>query len=340
MSLVFAPRVKETTETTSTGTYSLAGSANGFQGFVAGIGNTNTTWYCCTDDINWEIGIGTVTDSSPDTLSRDTIVMSTNNNAAVNWGSGSKNIFCVFPYKLLHAIQVGITASNEFLYPPQAPGSGSISIGTATCSGSNSVSLANSGVCSSDYSSVVGYNNDCRSTCHVLGANHTVVDSLANTTIALGVGAQNNVSDETLFIENTQKGYAGILQARKQTGYVETTDATTTGINITLAPALSTTATIVYQILVVARQRDGSSGNIGDSKAWKIDVLVYYVSGTPTRQGTTAVTVIEGHSNASTWTFAIDFSQEEPLQVTGQANKTIRWAAWVRGIEVCDYIAA
>ena len=97
MAMVFADRVNETTTTTGTGTLSLGGAADGFQGFVVGIGTTNECSYCITDDTDWEIGEGTVTDASPDTLSRDTILASSNSDAAVSWSSGTKNVFVVYP---------------------------------------------------------------------------------------------------------------------------------------------------------------------------------------------------------------------------------------------------
>jgi hypothetical protein len=49
MSLVVKDRVKETTTTTGTGTISLAGASTGFQTFVAGVGNGNTTFYAIED---------------------------------------------------------------------------------------------------------------------------------------------------------------------------------------------------------------------------------------------------------------------------------------------------
>lgn len=94
MPLVHADRVKETSTTTGTGTYSLAGAAAGFRTFVAGIGNGNTCYYVAEDGTNWEIGWGTVTDATPDTLSRTRILASSNAGAAVNWGAGTRNIFC------------------------------------------------------------------------------------------------------------------------------------------------------------------------------------------------------------------------------------------------------
>ena len=97
MALVYADRVKETTTTTGTGTINLAGAATGFQTFVAGIGNGNTVKYCITDGTDWEVGEGTVTDGTPDTLSRTTIHSSSNAGSAVNWGAGTKDVFGTLP---------------------------------------------------------------------------------------------------------------------------------------------------------------------------------------------------------------------------------------------------
>lgn len=93
--LVHADRVKETSATTGTGTYNLAGAAAGFRTFVAGVGNGNTCQYVAEDGTNWEIGVGTVTDAAPDTLARTRILSSSNAGAAVNWaGAGPRNLFC------------------------------------------------------------------------------------------------------------------------------------------------------------------------------------------------------------------------------------------------------
>ena len=95
MTLILADRVKETTATTGTATYTLAGAVNGFESF-ASIGDGNTTYYACTLGSDFEVGIGTYT-SSGTTLGRTTILQSTNNDNAVNWGSGEKIIFCTQP---------------------------------------------------------------------------------------------------------------------------------------------------------------------------------------------------------------------------------------------------
>ena len=87
MPLQHADRVKETSATTGTGTYSLAGALTDFQTFVAGVGNGNLCAYSATDGTNWETGIGTVTSGSPATLARTRIIASSNSNAAVSWSS-------------------------------------------------------------------------------------------------------------------------------------------------------------------------------------------------------------------------------------------------------------
>src|SRR6056300_1402334 len=98
MALVVNDRVKETSTTTGTGTFNLAGAVSGFESFVAGIGNSNTTYYAIVNENGeFEVGLGTVTDAATDTLSRDTIISSSNSDSAVNFGAGTKNVFCTLP---------------------------------------------------------------------------------------------------------------------------------------------------------------------------------------------------------------------------------------------------
>jgi|9_EtaG_2_1085328.scaffolds.fasta_scaffold09196_3 hypothetical protein len=98
MALVVNDRVKETSTTTGTGTLSLAGAVQGFETFVAGIGNSNTTYYTIVnEDGAFEVGLGTVTDASPDTLARTTIISSSNSDSAVDFAAGTKDVFCTLP---------------------------------------------------------------------------------------------------------------------------------------------------------------------------------------------------------------------------------------------------
>ena len=95
MALVLKDRLKETTTTTGTGTYTLAGAVTGFEAFSQ-VGNGNTTYYCCTDGTDFEIGIGTYA-SSGTTLARTTILQSSNSDNAVSWSSGTRTAFCTLP---------------------------------------------------------------------------------------------------------------------------------------------------------------------------------------------------------------------------------------------------
>src|SRR5210317_2034484 len=98
MALVVNDRVKETSTTTGTGTFDLAGAVSGFESFVTGIGNSNTTYYAIVNENGeFEVGLGTVTDAATDTLSRDTIISSSNSDSAVNFGEGTKDVFCTLP---------------------------------------------------------------------------------------------------------------------------------------------------------------------------------------------------------------------------------------------------
>ena len=99
MALVINDRVKETSSTTGTGTLNLAGASSGFVTFVAGIGNSNTTYYAIHEQgtNNWEVGIGTVTDATPDTLARTTVLNnSAGNTSKINF-SGTLDVFCTMP---------------------------------------------------------------------------------------------------------------------------------------------------------------------------------------------------------------------------------------------------
>ncbi len=98
MALVINDRVKETTTTTGTGTVSLAGAVTGFETFAAGIGNSNTVYYCIAhqDQAEFEVGLGTLDGDSSD-LARTTVISSSNSDSAVDFSSGTKDVFCTIP---------------------------------------------------------------------------------------------------------------------------------------------------------------------------------------------------------------------------------------------------
>ena len=95
MALVISDRVKETSVTNGTGAITLNGTYGGFQSFLSAIGDGNTTYYAIENDALWEVGIGTYTQSS-NTLSRDTILKSSNDNDAISL-VGVSRVFCTYP---------------------------------------------------------------------------------------------------------------------------------------------------------------------------------------------------------------------------------------------------
>ena len=98
MALVINNRVRETTSTTGTGAVTLGGAVGGFQTFAAGIGNSNTTYYAISinSENEWEVGLGTLNGDSS-TLTRTSVLESSNGDAAVDFSAGTKEVFCTLP---------------------------------------------------------------------------------------------------------------------------------------------------------------------------------------------------------------------------------------------------
>jgi hypothetical protein len=111
MPLVLKDRVQETTTTTGTGTVTLGGAVSGFQSFSV-IGNGNTCYYTIAGGTEWEVGIGTYT-SSGTTLSRDTILESSNGGTAVNFSAGTKNVFVTYPAEKSVDLDTAQTLTNK-----------------------------------------------------------------------------------------------------------------------------------------------------------------------------------------------------------------------------------
>ena len=82
MALVLIDRSQESATANTTVSFTLNGAQTGYQS-LAGVGDTNTTYYGATDGTNWEVGIGTYSTTGP-TLTRTTILSSSNSNAAVS----------------------------------------------------------------------------------------------------------------------------------------------------------------------------------------------------------------------------------------------------------------
>ena len=98
MALVVADRVKETTTSTGTGAISLGGAEPNFRTFSSVLSDADTTYYAIIDDTNlaFEVGLGTYA-SSGNTITRTTVLASSNSNNAVNFSAGTKDVFLTYP---------------------------------------------------------------------------------------------------------------------------------------------------------------------------------------------------------------------------------------------------
>jgi hypothetical protein len=85
MAFVVKDRVKQSTTTTGTGSIVLNGTVSGFQTFANALSDGDTTYYSLFEvsTNNWEVGVGTWTESTT-TLARTTILASSNSGSAVN----------------------------------------------------------------------------------------------------------------------------------------------------------------------------------------------------------------------------------------------------------------
>ena len=134
MAFLLADRVRETSTTSGTGTITLGGAVTGYQSFSA-IGNGNSTYYTIAGSSGWEVGIGTYT-SAGTTLSRDTVLSSSNSGSKVSFGSESKDVFVSQPAEVT-ATTVG---GGNYTGPIHLNGTTAYQSGTIN-SGSNGLSL-------------------------------------------------------------------------------------------------------------------------------------------------------------------------------------------------------
>jgi hypothetical protein len=97
MALVVKDRVRVITTTTGTSDFSLGSAVTGYQSFSV-IGNNNTTYYVAVDPStgDWEVGVGTFLSAGP-TLTRDTILESSNAGSKVVFAAGAKDVFVSYP---------------------------------------------------------------------------------------------------------------------------------------------------------------------------------------------------------------------------------------------------
>jgi hypothetical protein len=143
MAFVLADRVKETTTTTGTGAITLAGASSGFQSFAA-IGDGNITYYTIAANVGteWEVGIGTYT-ASGTTLSRDTVLSSSNSGSLVDFTAGAKDVFVTQPSE--RTVYVG--AEDQTVYGANgAQGGGAVVVNATTVTSDYTIQTGTNGL--------------------------------------------------------------------------------------------------------------------------------------------------------------------------------------------------
>jgi hypothetical protein len=102
---LLADRVLESSITAGTGTLTLAGALTGYRTFNSAFSNGNIVYYTIDDGLGgYEVGYGTV---GTGTLTRSTVLESSNANALVVFTSVSKRVFCTAPVPTLLPDQTG-----------------------------------------------------------------------------------------------------------------------------------------------------------------------------------------------------------------------------------------
>jgi hypothetical protein len=95
MALVLKDRVKEASSSSGTGSITLGGAIPGYQSFNTAIPTASVVYYCIHNlavgfDTEWEVGYGTFT--APATLSRTSVLSSSNASALVNFTAGANGL--------------------------------------------------------------------------------------------------------------------------------------------------------------------------------------------------------------------------------------------------------
>lgn len=192
MAFVVADRVRETSTTTGTGAFTLAGAVIGYQSFSAAIGNGNTTYYTISNPgVNeWEVGIGTVSAGS---LARTTVLASSTG-SAVNFTAGSKDVFVTYPSEAAVFSDNAVTLTNK-----------AISGASNTLSNIGNSSLSNSSV-------TVGSTNI------ALGGTATTLSGLTSVTATTFNGALSGNATTATTATNIAGGAASQIPYQSGTG--------------------------------------------------------------------------------------------------------------------------
>jgi len=256
MALVIADRVRETTSSIGTGTLTLTGAYSGFQPFSV-LGTGNTTYYAIIDPTGgaWEVGIGTYT-AAGNTLSRDTVLSSSNTGALVVFGVGTKDVICTQPSERnVYVVGTSVTAENGATVPNTLLANSAIVFGAtsqalgstvSTLSGLTSVAATN---LSGALTGTVGATTATTGAFTILTAtSDSTFSSLGALAISKGATGDRPLTPVTSMVRynttiNEFEGYSGASPAWKSIGGSALSNDTATASNLYPVFAAATTGT-------------------------------------------------------------------------------------------------
>jgi len=306
MALVLKDRVRVTSFTSGTGTFTLGNAVQGFQDFSV-IGDGNTTYYGIVDPStgDWEVGIGTYT-ASGTTLSRDTILESSNSGSAVNFGTTPKDVFVTYPAErsiYTDAAGTAITPATASVLGVPSGGSGASSLtgylkGNGSSAFTGVANIPNTDITGLGTMSTQNANNVAITGGSINGT--TIGASSANTGVFTQLDVDNiRLDGNTISTTNTN---GNLTTTANGTGYYiySGTQAVLVpkGNNTTERPGTPVTGMLRYNTT-----SDEFEGYSGSSPAWKS------VGGAAiTNDTTTASDLYPAYLNATTGTASTVFT--------------------------------
>jgi len=200
MALVLYDRVQQTGSANTTVSFTLSGSVAGYQSFAV-VGNGNTTYYGAVDSSgNWEAGIGTYSTSGP-TLTRTTILASSNSGSAVSTFSGSVNVFVTYPAE--KSVNRDANGNVNISYTPNvATNIGALNVGDGTYSTSATGQIASFASADATYANVILQNTNNTSS-SAYSSYVTAANNYPNQYMEIGSNSTNYNATAAGFVMNS-----------------------------------------------------------------------------------------------------------------------------------------
>jgi hypothetical protein len=336
--------VKETSTTTGTGAFTLAGAVSGFRRFqdAYSFGAVTGVPYVARMGSDYEVGLGIL--SAATTLQRTTVLESSNGGAAVNWGAGTKTIHVGYggmPQQKIQQTGVARPTANDDNTDGFTIGSGwNWFYNYYICRDAGAPGVAGGAdwlwvgskwlhpAASSGFGAPqMGYE------AHTLVYGDKVDVGNANVCWSFGIGNRAKIDFSLSLVRgfgyNTgNSAFTGSAQGFTLGGGVETYDATPDILfngGDDLSEPLKMPAKSLWRIKgTVIAYCDAD----GVGSAWEVSAVVRRASGDPAFIGSPDVTMLEQDAGAAAWavSLSIDTTNDAvQVNITGAAAKEIAW---------------